>query len=220
MNSTPTPSSEPRWHRRKEARPAEILDAALEEFGARGFAAARLEDIARRAGCTKGTIFLYFQSKEDLLKELTRHVVVPRLELAEQIVEQHEGSMRELLEKLLRSRWETMTTSAVSRMPKLIFAEAGNFPDLARFYHQEVIARSHALVERVLRAGIERGEFRDMDVANVARAAVAPILMGAMWKHSFAPHLPEVADMQPFFETSLDLLLRGIARAPITGGDA
>lgn len=220
MNSTPTPHSEPRWHRRKEARPTEILDAALEEFGARGFAAARLEDIARRAGCTKGTIFLYFQGKEDLLKALTRHVVVPRLELAEQIVEQHEGGMRDLLEKLLRSRWDSMTNTAVSRMPKLIFAEAGNFPDLARFYHQEVIARSHALVERVLRAGIERGEFRDMDVTNVARAAVAPILMGAMWKHSFAPHMPEVNDMQPFFETSLDLLLRGIARAPITGGDA
>lgn len=220
MTETPPSMTEPRWHRRKDARPAEILEAALEEFGSRGFAAARLEDIARRAGCTKGTIFLYFQNKEELLKALARHFVLPRIALAEQLVEQHQGTSRDLLIKLLHARWEGMTKTAGSRMPKLVFSEAGNFPEVARFYHDEIIARSHALVERVLRAGIASGEFRELDVPNVARAAVAPILMGALWKHSFAPHMPETSDMQPFFETSLDLLLRGIARTAPTGGDA
>lgn len=220
MTSTHTPHSEPRWHRRKEDRPAEILEAALFEFGSKGFAKTRLDDIAARAGCTKGTIFLYFANKEELLMAIARQFVVPRLEMAEQIVESHQGTMRELLVKLIRARWDAIACSNISMLPKLIFSEAANFPELARIYHQEIIARSHGLIERVLREGIARGEFREMDVANVARAAVAPVLMAALWKHTFAPHLDNAQEISPFFETSLDLLLRGIARTETTGGDA
>lgn len=220
MTSTHTPSSEPRWHRRKEDRPAEILEAALVEFGSKGFAAARLDDIAKRAGCTKGTIFLYFANKEELLMAIARQFVVPRLEMAEQIVESHQGTMRELLEKLIRARWDAIACSNISMLPKLIFSEAANFPELARIYHSEIIARSHGLIERVLREGVTRGEFREMDVSNVARAAVAPVLMAALWKHTFALHLDNAHEISPFFETSLDLLLRGIARTETTGGDA
>ena len=131
----------PRWQRRKEARPAEILDAALEQFVARGFAATRLDDIAKRAGCTKGTIFLYFANKEELFKALVREYIVPRIQLAEQVVEQHEGPVRDLLEKVLRSRWEGLVNSQLSGLPKLMFSEAGNFPDLVRFYHEEVVTQ-------------------------------------------------------------------------------
>ncbi|MBI5168604.1 MAG: TetR/AcrR family transcriptional regulator [Candidatus Eisenbacteria bacterium] len=220
MTSTHTPQTEPRWHRRKEARPAEILEAALVEFGSKGFAKTRLDDIAARAGCTKGTIFLYFANKEELLLAIARQYVLPRLEKAEQIVEAHQGTMRELLVVLLRTRWDAIACSNISMLPKLIFSEAANFPELARLYHDEIIARSHGLIERVLREGVARGEFREMDVANVARAAVAPILMAALWKHSFAPHLENGHEIAPFFETSLDLLLRGIARTDSTGGEA
>jgi len=207
---------EPRWHRRKEARPVEILDAAMQEFSTRGFAAARLEDIARRAGCTKGTIFLYFQNKEELFKALVRHSVLPALEQAESLAERHEGSWSELLEALMRSRWEMMVNSKVGAVPKLLFADAGNFPELSRFYMQEIVARSHALIERVLRAGIESGEFRQHDTVAVARVAMAPLIIASLWKNSFRSQDVGI-DIERYFANALDLLLHGIARGQAEG---
>lgn len=211
------PKSGPRWQRRKETRPAELIDAAFEEFVAGGFAATRLEDIARRAGCTKGTIFLYFENKEELFRAMVRQILLPHLAEAEQQVEQHQGSMRDLLAGIMRRRYERMSSGPMSGMPKLIFGEVAHFPQLARFYHDEVIARSHRTIERVLQRGIELGEFRPLDTANVARTAVAPLLLAAMWRHSFAPHLDETIDPKAYFEASLDLLLRGIAAEPAPG---
>src|SRR5256885_11530743 len=101
-----TTRTAPRWRRRKESRPGEILAAALETFVERGYESARLEDIARRAGCTKGTIFLYYESKEELFKAVIRDVMLPVIRDSEQAIEQHEGSSRDLLEKLLPFRWE------------------------------------------------------------------------------------------------------------------
>jgi AcrR family transcriptional regulator len=223
MASTPhstEPASGPRWHRRKQTRPAEILDAALDEFVARGFAAARLEDIARRAGCTKGTIFLYFPTKEELFKALVREFVVPRIQQAEQTVEQHEGPVRDLLEKVLRTRWEGLLNSRLSGLPKLMFAEAGNFPEISRFYHDEVVVPSQAVVKRILELGIQRGEFRAIDVNSVALLTVAPMLTASLWKHSFAHCAPSYADAQAYFDTSLEILLRGIAREASPGGQS
>lgn len=213
----PGPAS-PRWHRRKQTRPAEILEAALQTFVERGFAAARLDDIAKRAGCTKGTIFLYFATKEELFKAVVREHVVPRIARVEQEVEQHEGPARELLEKVLRERWEALYHSQLSGLPKLMFAEAGNFPDLARFYHDEVISRSQAVVQRILQRGIDRGEFRPVDVRSVALVSAAPMLMASLWKHSFSHCVASYANAQAYFEASLDNLLCGLARTASPGG--
>ncbi len=205
-------AAEPRWHRRKDERPAELLDAALEEFVARGYAATRLEDVARRAGCTKGTIFLYFANKEELFKAMVRQNVLPGIQEAETLVERHQGSYRDLLAQVLRARWDGVVNSRLSGLPKLMFAEAVNFPELARFHMEEVVSRSQALIERVLRAGIAAGEFREHDTGSVARVAVSPLVMAALWKHSFEPHAVVHIDPDRYFEASLDLLLRGIAR--------
>jgi AcrR family transcriptional regulator len=210
--------TEPRWHRRKEERPAEILDAALHEFAARGYAAARLDDIAHRAGCTKGTIFLYFANKEELFKALVRDVVLPGIEQAEALAEKHEGTSMELLRELMKARWRMMVDSRSSALPKLMFTEAGTFPELARFYIEEVGARGHAVVNRVLRQGIERGEFRDVDTEMVAKVASAPLLVAALWKHSFQPHCNVALDSERYFDAALDLLLAGLA-APAAGGN-
>ncbi len=219
---SPTSSSRkpasPRWHRRKETRPAEILAAALEEFVERGFAATRLEDIARRAGCTKGTIFLYFPNKVELFKAMVREQVLPRIQQAEQRIDAHEGTARDLLENVLRSRWDGLYHSSLSGLPKLMFSEAGNFPELARFYHDEVVSRSQAVVKRILELGIQRGEFRDVDVHTVANVMVSPMLMAVLWKHSFAHCAPKYADAQAFFDTALDFLLRGLDRGASPGG--
>ena len=209
--------SSPRWQRRKETRPAELIESAFEEFVTRGFAATRLEDIAKRAGCTKGTIFLYFPSKEELFKEMVRQVMLPYLAEAEQVVEHHQGTMRDLLADLLRRRFERMMNSKLSGVLKLVFAEVGHFPDIARFYHDEIISRSHRMISSVLQRGVELGEFRAHDTANVARMAVAPLMLAALWRHTFAPHTDQAIDPNAYFEASLEVLLRGIASDPAAG---
>jgi AcrR family transcriptional regulator len=211
ISPVPAPSG-PRWHRRKQARPSEIIDAALIEFVEHGFAGSRLEDIARRAGCTKGTIFLYFDSKQELFKAMVRRTMLPVLETGESLIERHDGTAQELLVSLLRQRFEYMTNTAACALPKLMLSEAANFPELARFYHDEIITRSHSIIERALKSGVERGEFREMDTSNVARAAVAPLLLVAAWKFSFMKHAQVDLDPVAYFETALDVLLRGIRR--------
>ena len=213
------PAAEPRWHRRKEARPAEIIEAALHEFLAHGFNAARLDDIAHRAGCTKGTIFLYFTSKEELFKAIVVEHLLPVIRKTEEQVDRHEGSADQLLRELVRARWDLMVNSPLSGLPKLVLAEGGQFPDLVRFFYDEIIARSHAVFARVLRDGVARGEFRDLDVMLVTRALMAPLIMGALWKHSLQPYAMKDIDPEKYFETSLDLLLAGLA-APAAGGNA
>lgn len=200
----------PRWRRRKETRPGEILASALESFVERGYESTRLEDVARHAGCTKGTIFLYYAGKAELFKAAVREAMLPMMEAAEQKVESHRGTSRELLESLLRQRWEVMTQTRLSGLHKLMFAEAGKFPELARFYHDEVIHRSHAMFTRVLDRGVTSGEFRAVDTANTARLALAPIMMAAVWRHSFAAVVEPPIDPEAFFATHLEQFFRGI----------
>src|SRR5262245_29407033 len=156
-----------RWKRRKAARPAEILDAALACFAERGFAATRMDDVAARAGVTKGTVYLYFQTKEELFKALVRTQLVPNIERLEQITAQ-DVPASELIERLLAVWAGHIVPSPVSVLPKLMIAEAGNFPDLAKFYLEEAAHRGLALLRSILRRGVESGEFRPLDVDHVA----------------------------------------------------
>ena len=161
----PTPKRKaPRWQRRKEARPAEIVAAALDVFVERGFAATKLEEVARRAGVTKGTVYLYFESKDALFKAVVRETIVPIFARGEQMVAEHQGSTADLFGELVRKWWELIGETSLSGIPKLMMAEAGNFPVLARFYYDEVISRGHRLMASVLERGIKSGEFRKLDV--------------------------------------------------------
>src|SRR6059036_649824 len=172
-----TPSkrqSKPRWKRRKDARPGEIVAAALEVFGERGFAATKLADVARRAGVTKGTVYLYFDSKEALFKAVIRETIVPVIAKGEALAQAFTGSARELFEKLVREYWRLVGETALAGIPKLMMAEAGNFPELARFYYEEVAVRGHRLMAGVLERGVKQGEFRAVNVAVAAKLAMAP----------------------------------------------
>lgn len=206
----PEHASAVRWRRRKAARPSEILAAALSSFAERGYAATRLDDVATRAGVTKGTLYLYFRNKEELFKAVVRQSLVPNIARAEAVVAQSDEPSDILLERLLR-QWVELSTTPLSALPKLILTEAGNFPDLARFYLDEVAGRGLALMRRVLRRGIERGEFRPLDTAAAARCAVAPLLMAMLWRHSFEPHEKAVIDITTLCRTHIDLLKHGLA---------
>jgi AcrR family transcriptional regulator len=197
-----------RWRRRKKARPAEILAAALECFRERGFAATRLEDVAARAGVTKGTIYLYYPSKEDLFKAVIRGELTPNIERLEAILQQP-GPTAALLERLLTT-FEAVVTSPVSVLPKLIISEAGNFPDLARFYLENVVHRGMRLIEAILRRGIERGEFRAIDVDHAIPCVIGPMLLTALWKHSLGLYEEGPMDVAGVCRAHIDLLLHGL----------
>lgn len=207
----------PRWRRRKDERPAEIVAAALDVFAARGFAASRLDDVAARAGISKGTLYLYFRSKDELFKAVVRETLLPNIALAEARIATADGPTAELLMGVLRGLVGVAGTR-LGAIPKLIIAEAGNFPDLARFYIEEVIGRGLRLFAGLLARGAARGEFRRVDPALAAPVLAAPILLMAIWKNVLEPHAPKSAmgafDPARFFDVYADVLLNGLrARA-------
>jgi AcrR family transcriptional regulator len=203
----------PRWRRRKGARPAELLAAALECFKERGFAATRLEDVAARAGVTKGTIYLYYPSKEELFKAVVRGELIPNIERLESELKGEEGPTAALLERLFTVWAEEIVPSPISVIPKLVMTEAGNFPELARFYLDTVVRRGLRLIGSILRRGIERGEFRPVDVEHATYSVIGPLLFTALWQHSLGPHADRPLDVPRVCRTHLDLILHGL-RAP------
>jgi AcrR family transcriptional regulator len=198
-----------RWRRRKEARPDEILAAALASFAERGFAATRLEDVAARAGISKGTLYLYFKGKEDLFEAVVRATLVPNIERLEALTATFDGPSAQLLERLLLTV-ARVVESKVGAIPKLVVAEAGNFPELARFYLDAVVRRGLRLIGSILRRGIRRGEFRQLDVEHAAFCVFGPILLAALWKNSLEPYDDAALDAQALARTHLELLLRGL----------
>ena len=201
----------PRWRRRKEARPGEILAAALEIFGERGYEATRLSDVARKAGCTKGTIFLYYENKAELFKAALREAMLPLVVENERLVETHRGTTRDLLAKLLRLRWDHMMRNRFSGLVKLMLAETRNYPELAKFYNDEFIDRNQALIRRVLQDGVDKGEFKPMDVSHIARFVVAPMVFAVLWRHAFEHAVESPVSLDAYFDSSLKLILDGLA---------
>jgi len=208
----------PRWQRRKDARPSEILAAALAAFVEHGYAATKLEDVARRAGITKGTLYLYFESKEALFKAVVRETIVPLLAAAERMVDDHEGSPEELLRRLVLQWWESLDGAQLAGIPKLVMSEAANFPELAQFWFDEVVQRGRQIFAAVLRRGIEGGAFREVDVDLAVRAILAPILMASIWKHSFEACERERFAVEPYLEASIGFYLRGVAAPDVNPG--
>jgi AcrR family transcriptional regulator len=199
--------------RRKDARPGEIIAAALASFAERGYAATKLEDVAAAAGISKGTIYLYFPTKEDLFRAVVRQAVLPNLEAAEQQFAAHTGSCGTLL-RLLARRFLELLDSNLTAVPKLIVAESGNFPAIAQFYADTVLRRAFALIEGILLRGMDRGEFRRMDVHAALPLFAAPFLLLVLWKHSLGRHTDLKFDARAVAEAHLDVLLRGLAAEP------
>ncbi|HEY2444364.1 MAG TPA: TetR/AcrR family transcriptional regulator [Rhizomicrobium sp.] len=205
-------SSEARWRRRKEARPHEILDAALAEFATRGFAAARMEDIAARAGVTKGTLYLYFDGKDDLFKTLVRESIGAAIAARRADAEAFEGSSADLLAMVLRAIGYFARTSDRAVLPKIVMAEAGNFPELLRFYRAEVVEKGLALLSSIVARGTARGEFRHVDPQHAARLCIAPLLFVVLWRSTFAAQETVPYDFEGLVDAHVDVLLKGLSR--------
>ncbi len=204
--------AKPRWQRRKDERPAELLAAALEVFVEKGFAATKLADVARRAGVTKGTVYLYFDSKEALFKAVVRETIVPVIAQGEALARAFTGSARELVERLVREYWRLVGETALAGIPKLMMAEAATFPELTRFYYDEVVTRGHRLMAGVIERGIKNGEFRPVDVMVAAKLAMSPLIHATVARLAFASCMPEAFNVQQYLDTHIDLYLHGIAQ--------
>ena len=199
----------PERRRRKDARPGEIATAALTLFSERGFAATRLEDVAQRAGVSKGTLYLYFPTKEDLFRAVLRQDLVPSLQAMEATVASHQGPTGLLLRQIAEHMLQILGTN-LTAIPKLGLAESGNVPAIAQVYADEVVRPAMALLTGVLQRGMDRGDFRQIDPRSAIPSFVAPFLMMALWKHSLGQHTDISLDPRSVMETHMDVLLRGL----------
>ena len=194
--------------RRKEARPAEILEAGLAVFGETGFAGTTLDAVARRAGIAKGTIYLYFPSKEALFEAAVRDRLTTVLAGAEEQALGFEGSTRALLRLVLSRIYERIINTSAVVLFRIVVGEGQRFPELAAMYRRLAIERGMTLITRILDRGVERGEIRRAPAATEPRLIVAPALMAALWTSLFQGDAP--MDRARFLEAHLDLLLNGL----------
>lgn len=197
-----------RRQRRKEARPGELIEAGLAEFADKGFAATRLEDVARRAGVSKGTIYRYFENKEALFQAALRSRVVPVFGDLEALVDDYPGNTRDLLHTLFRALYERVVASEVPLLMRVIIAEGQRFPEIPAFYYRETVAKAQALLKRILERGVARGEFREGPVLNAPIVLVAPAIVTALWRLTFEPVQP--LDPEKMLEAHADLVFRGL----------
>jgi AcrR family transcriptional regulator len=205
--------------RRKEARPQELLEAALALFVEKGFAATRAEEVAQRAGVSKGTLYLYYPSKEELLKAVIREHLSARIAAGAVLAEQHRGPMAPLLREVFSHWWQSVIDSPTSGVFKLIITEVRNFPDIADFYHCEVIEPGERLIGNIVQRGIDSGEFERMDVAAVVHSLVLPMVMVCLHKHSLGAcsgHVDRL-DTTSFIRAHIDLVIRGLMRQDRAG---
>ncbi len=200
-----------RWHRHPETRRQDILDAALAVFAEKGFSAAHIKDIARRADISQGTTYLYFTSKEEIFKSLVEESLGPRVSQLAQMAREFEGPTPDLIRLVMRAIIVFLLGSTRAVLPKLIIAETGNFPELARFYKTEATDRMLAIFEGMVRRGIERGEFREINAKHGGRLLFQPAIFTAIWRASFGTLDSEPYDYQGLIETHLDIVLRGFA---------
>lgn len=207
----PATDAHARRARRKDARPGELLSAALDLLVEKGYAATRVEEVASLAGVSKGTLFLYFSSKEELFKEVVREHISGHFASWSDEIEQFEGSSPDMLRDCLQRWWQHIGATKASGIPKLMMAEARNFPELGAFYQQEVIEPGSALIARILQRGITRGEFRPMDLKYGVYMVMAPLLFLAMWTHSLDACCDPQSRIEPdkYLAAQLDMLLCG-----------
>ena len=189
----------------------ELLDAALDLFVERGFAATRSEDVAARAGVSKGTLYLYYPSKEELLKAVISHNVVNQIAEGSEIIRQFEGNSSELLAMVLLLWWERIGETRASGIIKLMTSEVRNFPEVAQFYVDEVVTPSNQMLAQVIQRGVDRGEFRAVNVPEVVHALVGPLIFLVLNKHSLgACSISFLLQPRLVITALIDMVLNGL----------
>ncbi len=202
-------AAKPRWRRRAEARPDEILDAALEEFTERGFEAARVEDIAKRAGLSKAGVYLYFPSKMALLEALVESRVSPLAAQAQTLAQAGRDDPLAALRLIARVAAHRMADPNVVAVPRLVIGVSGRFPEIADYYRTHVVEKARGALEALVKAGVAAGQLRDVDVNAAVRAFIGPLFFEAMWTHVLRGE-SALANPEKLIEQHFNILLNGL----------
>jgi len=194
----------PRYRRRKEQRPDEITAAAFDAFAEHGYAATRVEDVAKRAGVSKGLLYLYFKTKEELFKAVVQSVVVPRMAALEAAIEDPGESAEAFLRGPALEFMQRIPGSPVAVVIRLMIAEGPKHPDLLRWYWDNVASRGLAAIRRLLVRGVERGEFRPTALTDLPHALIAPVVFAVVFRLLFADRS---LDTDRLIETHVDMVI-------------
>lgn len=201
-----------RWQRRKDSRPTEVLDAALAEFFEKGFEAARLEDIATRAGVSKGTIYLYFDSKEEVFEALVKTIPQANVEMLETVLADPDVAPEVQLDRFIHLLGTAIRDERMIKFPRLIVSAAGRFPHLADVYRRDVVARAVGVLASIIERGVKSGVFHAVDAQQAAFAAVAPLLFIAIWRTTFERPQDDAIDADAFIDQHVRTLVRGLRK--------
>jgi AcrR family transcriptional regulator len=201
----------PKFRRRKADRPNEIVEAALAVFAEKGFAAARLDEIARRAGVSKGALYLYFETKEDIFRAVVGQVIAPNMTAVKAMAAAHPGPFADLIRGVAVSVAHLGQHSSLGAVAKMVLGEARNFPELARVWHDELVTQALGAIAEAIRSAQARGEVRPGDPRTYALQVIAPLLVGVMWRETFVPVGAEPFDLQALMSQHVETLLHGLS---------
>ena len=207
-------SPAPRWRRRKTARPSEIVTAALEVFAERGFAAAKLEDIAARAGISKGALYLYFDTKDELFRAVVQETVAPNIEAARAMAEAFPGRFADLAPLLLGRVAQLAATTGLPAVAKMVIGESRNFPDLARVWHDTVVSQAIGLLTGLVARAQAKGEVGPGDPRLHAISLMGPMVVAILWREVFVPVGAEPIDIAALAAQHAQTALRGMLARP------
>lgn len=204
-------SGEPKFRRRKDERPAEIVAAALEVFAEKGFAAARLDEIARRAGVSKGAVYLYFETKEDIFRAVVVQAIAPNVGTVRAMIAAHPGPLPDLLRSVAARMGQVIETTPIGGVLKMVVGEARNFPEIARVWHDELVSQALGALAGAIAAAQDRGEVRPGDPRAYALQLISPILVAVLWRETFVPVGAEPFDLRALMAQHVDTILGGMA---------
>ena len=196
--------TEPRYRRRKEDRPQEITAAAFEAFAEKGFAAARVDDVVKRAGVSKGLLYLYFKTKEELFKAVVKSVVIRRVDRLIENVETTELSSEDFIRGPLLTFLQQVPGSPVAIVIRLLISEGPRHPDLLEYYYDNVVAKGLAAISGFVERGVDRGEFRQSIVSDLPHLMLAPVMLSIIWGIIFND---KQLDTDKLIETQIDMIL-------------
>ncbi|MCW8887549.1 MAG: TetR/AcrR family transcriptional regulator [Gammaproteobacteria bacterium] len=209
-------SAELRWQRRKESRPGEIIEAAFDLFTEKGFSATKMDEIAHRAGISKGSLYNYFKSKEAIFEAVVTEDIIPIIDQVEEEIASNEDSSEDLIRCFILGMTAHTQGTRLDIIPKLIVSESGNFPDLTKFFVDQVTKRVRKVLEGMVQKGIAQKEFIECDPQVTARLLLAPIFQAQIWKYSLKPY-DDQYDHELYINTHLNIFLHGIKRSAQNG---
>lgn len=183
----------------------------MQLFTEKGFSATRMIDVAKAAGISKGTLYLYFENKEAIFREVVQQRITPQLDQVELLLEEFKGTQAELLRHMINVWWMAVACTSLSAIPKIIVSESGNFPELAEYFTRTVVVRSRNLFSKVISRGMLNGEFNLYESEAVARLVIAPLVQATIWMHSLKPYDDETGT-QNYLQLHTEFILNSLVK--------